>query len=112
MNNNNNTGLLRTPNANMTYSSSDSNQSPPSYSFKVDTGIQTDSLEVLNSEYLYSNPLIFRQMEDKQKELLRLNAELKSKYEKEKKKNQSSRETLKNLLIQKSRMERKQVFFL
>lgn len=109
--NNNYTGLIRTPTVNLNaYSSSDSNQSPPSSSFKVDAAIQTEYSEN-NSEYSFSNTLIFRQLEEKNKEVLRLNVELKAKYEKEKKKNLSSRETLKSLLIQKSRMERKHVNF-
>lgn len=107
--------MHRTPTVNLNaYSSSDSNQSPPSSSFKIDTEVQTDYSSAFDSEYSLIGSSALRLQEDNKKikdELLRLNTDLKQKYERELKKVQASRETIKTLLIQKSRMERKQVNF-
>ena len=92
------------------YSSSDSNsnQSPPSaLSAKIEKGVQTTE----NFDLTEAG----KQDEKKAKEiegLLRANTDLKQSLEVHKGKVRASKETIKRLLVEQSRMERKQVFII
>lgn len=87
-------------------SSVDSNQSPPSSSSSREVEVQTDL--VFESEMRVQDDF----KKDKYKdELLRINAELRQCIDVQKAKIRASKETIKNLLVQQSRMERKQVIF-
>lgn len=100
----------RTPNnVAIVYSSSDSNQSPPTASSsRIEAEVQT---EVIN-EFEVAGHL--KQYQEDQKkdqyktELLKMNAELKQSLESQRAKVRASKETIKSLLIKQSRMERKQ----
>ncbi|KAL3116072.1 hypothetical protein niasHT_007372 [Heterodera trifolii] len=86
------------------YPSSDSNQSPPPQNARAEKGVQAGGDSPEQSE-------MSKQMDDKKakevENLLRINMELKQSLEVHKSKVRASKETIKRLMVEQSRMERK-----
>lgn len=95
-----------TPN-HLAYSSSDSNQSPPSGSkTKVEVAVQTDmSLDVEKMDENRNEKYI-----EEISRLTRMSNDVKTQLELEKARVKASKETIRRLMVQQSTMERKQVF--
>uniref|UniRef100_A0A915EVB0 Protein kinase domain-containing protein n=1 Tax=Ditylenchus dipsaci TaxID=166011 RepID=A0A915EVB0_9BILA len=106
----NNLSMNRTPNnVALLYSSSDSNQSPPSSSSsKMEAEVQTDALADFEAAGSLKQMQEDFKKDQYKNELVRMNNELKQNLEIQRSKVRASRETIKSLLIKQSRMERKQ----